>query len=113
MASAKGQSDRQELLRRRAKLSSSDERETRRRSEDAREILDKTRGLIFFVTQPGDLAVTVVPVKKGDNLYYFGSQYLQIVSADHRKLVGPAAVESPDVEALVKRADHWAIVTLP
>lgn len=74
--------------------------------------MDKIRGLIFFVTQSGDLGVTVVQAKKGEHLYYFGGQYLQIVSADRSKLVGPAAVEGPDEKTLVKRADHWAMVTL-
>ncbi|TLD07953.1 hypothetical protein E2P81_ATG10594 [Venturia nashicola] len=112
MASAKGQGDENELLRRRAKLGSTDERETRSRNEDAGDIMDKIRGLIFFVTQSGDLGVTVVQAKKGEHLYYFGGQYLQIVSADRSKLVGPAAVEGPDEKTLVKRADHWAMVTL-
>jgi len=47
----------------------------------------------FFFTQHGNISVIPVPVSVGDHVYYFGGEFLEVVTTDRRWLVVPASVE--------------------
>ncbi|KAK4554016.1 hypothetical protein LTR86_008857 [Recurvomyces mirabilis] len=66
----------------------------------------------FFCTEGGNIGVTPVPVGEGDHVYGFGGEFLEVVSADRRRLVSPASVEGLMGDAVIDKEDQWEILSL-